>query len=260
MDKGAIWDRHSGHPENVLSWHEINLEKFGLARIWIHSRATSKGTSGKSQSFRGGPNEQLWYFTLVGIEVQIHGDSLQPVTEEEKRLRLELAKFAPEGSNPSLNTALMREIPATRLESDHRKIILSCIDSGEFKESTKLKLVKSERIRGKLFKNGSLGNSFYESALDLRSTNLDAIAIAKLYSDLHRLGSKKIVQQIAEQTGASPESIYIAIRVARTKKWLTSSGVGKSGGELTELGLKEFKTRGGQKRLDDFLLVGKGKK
>ena len=252
MDKGVIWDRLSGHPENVLSWHELELDKFGLARIWIHSRATTKATTGKSQSFRGGPKEQLWYFTFVGIEVQIHGSKLQPISEDEKRLRLELAALAPIGSNPSLNTALIREIPAARLESDHHKIILSCIDSGEFAESSKLKLVKSERTRGKIFKNGALGNSHYEYAIELRTTNLDAIAIAKLYADLHRLGSKKIVQEIVRQTGASAETVYIAIRVARTKKWLTSSGAGKSGGELTPLGAKEFKLRGGQDRLEEF--------
>jgi hypothetical protein len=260
LDKGAIWDRQSGHPENVLSWHEIELEKFGLARIWIHSRAISDDSAGKPQPFRGGPKEELWYFTFIGIEVQIHGAKVQPISEDEKRLRLELAALAPVGSNPSLNTALIREIPAARLESDHHKIILSCIDSGEFAQTAKLQLVKSERTRGKIFKNGALGNSIYESALELRTTNLDAIAIAKLYSDLHRLGSKKIVQEIVQQTGASAETIYVAIRVARTKKWLTSSGAGKSGGDLTPLGIKEFKSRGGQERLAEFRPNGKGKK
>ena len=90
MDKGVIWDISKGYPAHVLSWHEMNVPKLGNVRVWIHS----KGESTKSDFTYGKENRARVTFIFGSIEIQIQGESFSQVTENEKQLRLELARCA----------------------------------------------------------------------------------------------------------------------------------------------------------------------
>ena len=107
MDKGIIWDNSKGYPAHVLSWHEMNVPKLGNIRVWIHS----KGEAINSDFAYGKDNRARVAFAFGSIEIQIQGSSFAQVTENEKQLRLELAKCAPSNTKGSVKSSNFRFIP-----------------------------------------------------------------------------------------------------------------------------------------------------
>jgi hypothetical protein len=254
MDKGIIWDISKGYPAHVLSWHEMNIPKLGNIRVWIHS----KGESTKSDFSYGKDNRARVTFTFGSIEIQIQGETFSQVTENEKQLRLELARCAPANTNRSVKSSNFRFIPVGQLEVDHMQCIKACYDKNKFIAPSGIRLVKSEKTPTLIFKGGIIlkGGSSSDSAKNLaefRSTKNFAIAIAKMYSDLSQIGTQKIIKQISIDTGLSSENIYTSLRVARGQGWLTSNGVGKAGGTLSSLGLEAFIQFDGEKTLKNLL-------
>jgi hypothetical protein len=254
MDKGIIWDISKGYPSHVISWHEMTLPRLGNVRVWIHSRGQLSGqdfTYGKLDS-----NASNVYFSFGSLEIQSQGETFTPVTEQEKSLRIQLANAAPVKSQGELKSSLFRELPVGQLEVDHMKCIKACYDQEKFDLINKVRLVSSDKTPTLTFKQGVFAaKSRYESDLNqelTRATHDNAIALAKLYSDLSKIGVQKIIKQISVDTGLESKIIYTALRVARSKGWLSSEGVGKSGGFLTEEGVNVFKKLDGQKLLDSY--------
>ena len=259
MDKGIIWDTSKGYPAHVLSWHEMNVPKLGNVRVWIHS----KGESSKSDFTYGKDNRARVTFTFGSIDIQIQGENFSPVTENEKQLRLELARCAPTNTNGSVKSSNFRFIPVGQLEVDHMQCIKACYDKNKFAIPAGIRIVKSDKTPTLVFKDGviqkegSISQSEKKS-ITFRSTQNFAIAIAKMYSDLSQIGTQKVIKQISVDTGLSSENIYTSLRVARGQGWLTSNGVGKAGGSLSQSGLEAFKKLEGEKTLKSILNSAKG--
>lgn len=254
MDKGIIWDNSKGYPAHVLSWHEMSVPKLGNIRVWIHS----KGEPSKSDFAYGKDNRARVAFAFGSIEIQIHGDSFSEVTENEKQLRLELARCAPVKTEGSIKSSNFRFIPVGQLEVDHMQCIKACYDKNKFTNSSGIRIVKSDKTPTLIFKDGIIqkepqGSLFEKNVMKFRSTQEFAIAIAKIYSDLSQIGTQKIIKQISVDTGLSSENIYTSLRVARGQGWLTSNGVGKAGGTLSTSGLEAFKKLDGEKTIKNLL-------
>lgn len=261
MDKGIIWDISKGYPAHVLSWHEMSVPKLGNIRVWIHS----KGETNKSEFSYGKDNRARVNFTFGSIEIQIQGESFIPVTENEKHLRLELARCAPIKTKGSVKSSNFRFIPVGQLEVDHMQCIKVCYNKNKFSTPTGIRIVKSDKIPTLIFKNGIIqkevpGSKLKKNISTYRSTQNFAIAIAKLYSDLSQIGTQKIIKQISSDTGLSSTNIYTSLRVARGQGWLTSIGVGRAGGSLSESGLEAFKKFDGEKTIRDLLNIDSGEK
>lgn len=259
MDKGIIWDTSKGYPAHVLSWHEMSVPKLGNVRVWIHS----KGESTKSEFTYGKDNRGRVTFSFGSIDIQIQGESFSPVSENEKQLRLELARCAPKNTNGSVKSSNFRFIPVGQLEVDHMQCIKACYDKNKFAIPVGIRIVKSDKTPTLLFKDGIIQkegsiNQLEKKAITFRSTQNFAIAIAKIYSDLSQIGTQKIIKQISIDTGLSSENIYTALRVARGQGWLTSKGVGKAGGSLSPAGLEAFKNLEGEKTLKNILNPAQG--
>ena len=254
MDKGIIWDISKGYPENVLSWHEIHIPKLGNIRVWIHS----KGEVAKNDFSYGKDQRSRVIFAFGSIEIQMHGESFAPISEAEKQLRLELATLAPKKSKGSIKSSNFRLIPIGQLEVDHMQCIKACYDNNKFVATTGIRIVKSDKIPTLVFKNGVIRKNIDSISAKkvqkrFRSTKQYSIAIAKLYSDLSKIGTQKVIKQISIETGLPSEDIYTALRVARSQKWLTSEGVGKAGGALSSSGIEAFKEYAGEITLNELL-------
>jgi hypothetical protein len=88
----------------------------------------------------------------------------------------------------------------------------------------------------------------------------DAIVVAALYEQEASLSPRRAAARTADRLRVEVKDVYVALQVARRKGWLTAVQQGRSGGELTEEGRIAFQELEGQKRLDDFLRLGKKKK
>lgn len=261
MDKGIIWDTSKGYPAHVLSWHEMNVPKLGNIRVWIHS----KGDVTNGDFSYGKDNRARVGFSFGSIEIQIQGESFAPITETEKQLRLDLARCAPKNTQGSVKSSNFRFIPVGQLEVDHMQCIKACYDNNKFAVGTGIRIVKSDKTPTLIFKNGVIqkeksGSIYEKNVMKFRSTQNYAIAIAKLYSDLSRIGTQKIIKQISVDTRLPSENIYTALRVARGQGWLTSNGVGKAGGTLSTSGVEAFEKLEGEKILKSLINPEQGDK
>lgn len=254
MDKGIIWDISKGYPSHVLSWHEMSVPKLGNIRVWIHS----KGLTSKSEFAYGKDNRARVIFSFGSIDIQIQGKEFAPVSEKEKQLRLELARCAPSNTVGSVKSSNFRLIPVGQLEVDHMQCIKVCYDKNKFDTTTGIWIVHSDKTPTLIFRNGIIQKDEVKmlaqrNLKSFRSTQNFAIAIAKLYSDLSQIGTQKIIKQISIETGLPSDRIYTSLRVARGQGWLTSNGVGKAGGSLSESGLEAFKKLEGERTLKELL-------
>lgn len=254
MNKGIIWDSTKGYPFHVLSWHEMNVPKLGNVRVWIHS----KGEISRSDFAYGKDSRSRVTFTFGSLEIQIHGAEFSSISETEKQLRLELAACAPIKTIGSVKSSNFRFIPVGQLEIDHMQCIKACYDRNKFEIDTKIRLVKSDKTPTLVFKNGVINampqtKNNKSKERKFRATQENAIAIAKLYSDLTKIGTQKVIKQISIDTGLSSQSIYTALRIARGQKWLTSEGVGKTGGVLSDAGIKAFRESNGSETISRLL-------
>jgi hypothetical protein len=141
--------------------------------------------------------------------------------------------------------------------------IKACYDKNKFAIPAGIRIVKSDKTPTLVFKDGVIqkegsNSQFGKKSITFRSTQNFAIAIAKMYSDLSQIGTQKVIKQISVDTGLSSENIYTSLRVARGQGWLTSNGVGKAGGSLSQSGLEAFKKLEGEKTLKSILNSAKG--
>ncbi len=67
------------------------------------------------------------------------------------------------------------------------------------------------------------------------------------------MSNNRAVQRTAEILNVDSSLVTMALRIARRNKWLTSSGAGKSGGELTTSGEVMFNFENGAQREVYFL-------
>ena len=206
-----------------LTWHDE-----APFRYWIGSKR--------------GKQEGL---SAISLEIQYVGSNPKPVSETEGKLRARVASISmPSSSNlQPLNSTIVRQIPWGDLIKAHSSILAENLRVNNLK----VRNIDSAR-KGK--------PSVY---LDDRSKKIigangtDAILIAKIYADLCVVSNNRAVQRTAEILNVDSSLVTMALRIARRNKWLTISGAGKSGGELTTSGEVMFNFENGAQREVYFL-------
>ncbi len=76
---------------------------------------------------------------------------------------------------------------------------------------------------------------------ELRANAKDSIFISSVYSSQVQAGSRQPALRTAKLLGIKTSLVYVAVRTARKKGWLTSTGInGVADGVLTPEGEKEY--------------------
>jgi len=258
MGKGIIWSTKGAKVSHAISWHDISIPKAGNIRLWLHSSGAESIGDFKDDS--GQQMLSRMFFTLISVDIQVQGKTFSKISNEEKQARLEVAAHATFGGATGLKASFFRDLPFAKLEVEHLKALRACQEKAlkDFKKP--LKLANNEVIPTINFEDKK-NNSTYENevreALDITSTKSDSIVIAKVYSELSKLGTSKIVKQICLDLNIDSSTVYAALRVARYQGWLTANGKGKTGGSLTPEGEKEFSARNGVATLNRWSSAAK---
>ena len=224
-------------PRDFITWHELPPY-----RVWVHSRLISG------------------VYTQLSIEILWSGETPAPISETEIKLRLEMAKIRTGNvGSGNINATLMRGIPVGRIMESHTAMLAKQGRKIADKKGQRISLVKNYEIESFNFELGSTvksSRSRAESSLplieprpendELTGSSKDSMFIAHVYAEQVKSGSRQASLRTANLLGIKPSLVYVAVRTARKKGWLTSSGVnGETSGEITEQGQKEYKRIGG---------------
>jgi hypothetical protein len=211
-----------------LTWHDV-----APYRYWVGSKR------GKQDGL-----------SAVSLEIQFVGPNPKPVSETEGKLRAKVASLSmPNTANMQvLNSTVIRQIPWGDLISSHSSILAENLRSNNLKvrsidsaRKEKVPVVLDDREKKIIGANSA-----------------DSILIAKVYADLCDVSTTRVAQRTADTLGIDPDLVSMALRIARRNKWLTSSGAGKSGGELTSIGESVFYFENGIRR-EAFFLAKRGR-
>ena len=259
MDSGVIWEAKAKDVSHAISWHDVAVPGHGNYRVWIHALGSAILTGFVEQS--KGLNDARLQFKIAGVEVQLQGAKFLPVTNEEKAARLNVALLQKEAPPQGLKAALFRELPYSKIEVEHLKCMRACRMRIEEEYRKPLRLTAVDSIPTVIFKDGKSGSvieNAFRNRLEVTSTKADSIVIAKMYSELSKTGGSNIVKQICVNLDVESQTIYAALRVARSQGWLSASGKGKSGGTLTKEGETYFIDSGGPAKLTSWLSRDRG--
>jgi len=211
-----------------LTWHDV-----APYRYWVGSKR------GKQDGL-----------SAVSLEIQFVGPNPKPVSETEGKLRAKVASLSmPNTANLQvLNSTVVRQIPWGDLISSHSSILAENLRTNNLKvrsidsaRKEKVPVVLDDREKKIIGANSA-----------------DSILIAKVYADLCDVSTTRVSQRTADTLGIDPDLVSMALRIARRNKWLTSSGAGKSGGELTSIGESVFYFENGIRR-EAFFLAKRGR-
>lgn len=223
-DSGVVYRRTGVNkmPKDVITWQD--LDNF---RIWIHSRQSDQG------------------FKPVSMDIQALGDQKHPkgVDVAEAKARVALAAIAPADlSSARFGHGLMRNFPFGHIMHQNSILISNEQARTHGKVDRKLKLVDSEKEEYRVLNIAITqnGKKVAELTDGMRASKADSILIAYMYSQFAISGNKKAASETSKLLHIDIKYIYTALRNARKNGWLTTSGIGSSGGELTDLGKKEF--------------------
>ena len=259
MDGGIFWELKSRDISHAISWHDVVVPEHGNYRVWIHAVGTAILTEFVERS-KGRIDARL-QFKIAAIEVQAQSAKFPPVTNEEKVARLSVASLQNDLPTQVFKAALFRELPFSKIEDEHLKCIRACRLRIEAEQSKPLRLKAADSVQTIIFKDGKSKSPFereLRERLEVTSTKVDSIVIAKIYSELSKAGSRNIVKQICIDLDLDSQTIYAALRVSRSQGWLSTSGKGKSGGTLTAEGEKFFIQSGGQVKLSSWISRDRG--
>ena len=224
-------------PRDFITWHEVTPY-----RVWVHSRLISG------------------IYTQLSIEILWSGETSASISETEIKLRLEMAKIrsGDVGSN-NISATLVRGIPVGQIVESHTAMLAKQGRKIANKKDKRVSLVKNYEIESFNFELGPKTKSSLhreESSLplieprpendELTGSSKDSMFIAYVYAEQVKSGSRQASLRTANLLGIKPLLVYVAVRTARKKGWLTSSGVnGETSGEITEQGHKEYERIGG---------------
>jgi hypothetical protein len=259
MDSGIFWEAKAHGSSHAISWHDVVVPELGNYRVWVHAVG-----SGLLHEFVDSSKSQVdarIQFKIAGIEIEAYGDKFLPVSSDEKLARLKIASLKKDAPSQGFRASLFRELPYSKIEVEHLKCLRVCRMKIEEEYRKPLRLSAVDSVSTIIFKGGKSGSQLeqaFRNNLEIASTKVDSIAIAKIYSELSKAGSSNIVKQICVDLDVDSQIIYSALRVARTQGWLTASGKGKSGGVLTKEGDKAFKDLRGEIKLNSWLSRGSG--
>lgn len=237
-NSGVIFLPSAGEePRDFLTWQDLSSY-----RVWVHSRLISGA------------------YKQIAIEVQWIGENIGQISETEIKFRLELAKIRTgEVGNSNINATLIRGIPVGQIMELHTGIISRQNRKMASKSNKRINLVKNYEIQTYNFdlQPPMLDRPFRdESSLplieprpendELTGNARDSMFISYVYAEQVKSGSRQASLRTANLLGIRPLAVYVAVRTARKKGWLTSTGInGETSGEITDLGHKEYERIGG---------------
>lgn len=233
VESGVIYTSlNGGAPRDFITWHD-QLPY----RVWLHSRRTDEG------------------YKQLSMEIEWQGDKAKNPTEIEINLRLEMAKIRTSSENSlGISATALRGITAGKLLETHSAIIDSQQRKLQITSKRRVSLVKNFQME--TYEHALLSDvegkksptktekglaSGRPENLELRATAEDSILIAYVYSEQVKTGSRQPALKAANLLGIKVSLVYVAVRTARKKGWLTSTGTnGSPIGVLTPEGKKEF--------------------
>ena len=228
-------------PRDFLTWHDRLPH-----RIWIHSRLTQTG------------------YKQAGVEVEWLGPKSTVISDAEYKFRLDLAALrAGDLDKSELGPSTFRNISLGQLLEDHAKLITTQRASRIRNGKRNVNLVKDYELEK--FPDITIDFKTFRKSIKIQSslgaTNRDSVLIAFVYAEQCANGSKMPAQLVSNVLGIDVKTVYVAVRTARKKGWLSESVSGSAKGELTAEGIKEFKKIGGQSLYEEYIsgIVG-GKK
>lgn len=229
-------------PKDVITWQDIDD-----LRIWIHSRESGDGHK------------------PVSIEIQTVGSERHPngVDPTEAKARAALAAVAPADLRKSrISHGQMRHLPIGQIMHMNSVMIATERARAVGKKAPKMKLVNSEKEEYRTLDIAitKKGKKVASLTSQIRASKSDSILIAYIYVQLASTGNKKAASSAAQILSIDPKFVYTALRNARKKGWLTTSGIGSSGGELTASGKAEFEKKGRSQYEEIVKLMMEGKK
>lgn len=235
-ESGVVYRRTgvNNMPKDVITWQDLD----GL-RIWIHSRQTEQG------------------FKPVSLEIQTLGNQRHPsgVDPNEAKARAALAAVSPADlSGARIGHAQMRNLPMGHI-MEFNSILISNEQARTLgKSERKLNLVHPEQEQYRVLNLNVTqgGRKIAKLTNEIRANKADSILIAYMYAQISATGNKKAARNIAEMLEIESKFIYTALRNARKNGWLTTTGIGSSGGELTACGKKEFE-KAGRTRYEELI-------
>ena len=235
---GVIFQPTPGEPpRDFISWHNV-----APYRVWVHSR------------FISGIYKQL------SIEILWSGESSTPISETEIKLRLELAKIRVGDVGPtSINATVARSIPVGKIIETHTAMLAKQGRKLSEKTRSRISLVKSYESESFNFELAAITPTRITQTdislppieprpenVELTGSSKDSMFIAYVYAEQVKSGSRQAALRTANLLGIKPSLVYVAVRTARKKDWLTSTGInGESSGEITPEGHKEYVRVGG---------------
>ena len=222
MLSGQIYDGDSVETSNrVLTWHDEAPYRF-----WIASYRTQSGSQ-----------------VIQSFEIQqLKAKSLRPSQEEQKN-RLKLISINTDGAS-AISAGELRRLPLGEILMERAELLMATLQR-ESRKKNSVVLINETRSRVSPTKNQSSKTSI--SAISGANSD-DAILVAKIYVDQCNISTVRAAQRTADYLGVDTNLVHVALKIARRNKWLTSSGSGKAGGQLTEKGLLEFNVSQGPER------------
>ena len=211
-------------PKWVITWHNVSLGKGGNFRIWV----TSHGV---------GANARV----VQGFNIERQGASFRPISIREYEVRYDLLRYQdPSIGEGYITSESIRKLKIGSILEVHSRALVQYMDKVFNKPLSPVEdylenyfLFSSLREKSKLPK---------ESARKIKSTNADAIFVTAVYAYLaSNGGSSRLVKRTAQTLGIDSDTVYTAVRIARSKNWLTTMGKGIAGGTLSPTGQQALK-------------------
>lgn len=236
-DGSGVVYRRSGTskmPRDVITWQDLMD-----VRIWIHSRETENG------------------YRPVSLEIQTRSSKRNPdgVDPMEAKARVALAAVIPADLRETrISHSQMRQLPIGHIMQTNSILIATEQARALSTDNRKLKLVHNEEEQYRtldiaITKKGKKVSSLTS---EIRANKADSILIAYIYMQLAATGNKKAASNTAQMLDIDSKFVYTALRNARKYGWLTTAGIGSSGGELTPMGKKEF-DKIGKERYEEII-------
>lgn len=222
MLSGQIYDGDSLEASSrVLTWHDESPYRF-----WIASYKTQSG------------NQVIQSFEIQ----QLKSKALRP-SQEEQKSRLKLISTNSENSS-AITAGELRRLPLGEILIERAELLMATLQR-ESRRKDSVVLINESRTRDSSSKSQASKN--ISSSISGANSD-DAILVAKIYVDQCNISTVRAAQRTAEFLGVDTNLVHVALKIARRNKWLTSSGSGKAGGQLTEKGALEFSVSMGAER------------
>jgi len=222
MLSGQIYDGDSLETSNrVLTWHDE-----APYRYWIGSNRTQSGSQ-----------------VIQSFEIQqLKAKPFRP-SQEEQKSRLKLISSIAENSS-TISAGELRKLPLGEILMERAELLMATLQR-ESRRKDSVILINETKTRNSSTKSQS--NKNLTTAISGANSD-DAILVAKIYVDQCNISTVRAAQRTAEYLGVDTNLVHVALKIARRNKWLTSSGSGRAGGQLTDKGISEFKVSQGPER------------